>query len=130
MEVKQKSVGSVKKGDWVVIEGVACKVSSIQVSRPGKHGHAKVRIEAMGIDGKKRILLAPGHDSIDSPIIEKRIAQVLSVQGDTANVMDSETFETFDLEIPEELKGKIKEGVNVLYWKILNNRIMKQIRGE
>jgi len=39
--------------------------------------------------------------------IEKKTAQVLSIQGNTANVMDSETYETFDLEIPEELKGQV-----------------------
>jgi len=124
MEVRQKSVGSVQKGDWVVIENVPCKVTNVQISKPGKHGHAKVRIEAITLDGKRKSIVAPGHDNIDTPVIEKKVAQILSIQGDSANVMDTETFETFDLEIPEELKGKISEGMNVLYWKILDKKIM------
>ena len=130
MSTKPVSVGSLKKGNYVVLEGAACIVSDTQVSRPGKHGHAKVRLTAVGmIDGKKRVVVLPGHDNIDAPIIEKKFAQVLSITGDTANVMDNETYETFDLKIPEELKGSVVEGANVLYWIILNDKVMKQVQG-
>ena len=130
MTTKPVSVGGLKKGNYIVLEGAACVVSDTQVSRPGKHGHAKVRLTAVGIvDGKKRIAVMPGHDSVDAPIIEKKTAQVLSVSGDLANVMDAETYETFDLKIPEELKGQVAEGANILYWIILNDKVMKQIQG-
>jgi translation initiation factor 5A len=129
-EVKMSSAGSLKKGSYIVIEGAACTVTDIQTSRPGKHGHAKVRILAVGmIDGKKREAVMPGHDNIEVPIIQKRNAQVLSIHGKTANVMDAETYETFDLEIPEEIQG-LKDGSVVLYWVVLNDRIMKQIKPE
>jgi translation initiation factor 5A len=131
MSTVPKSVGTLQKGNYVVVDGVACIVSDTQTSRPGKHGHAKVRIVAVGIiDGKKREIVMPGHDSIDVPIIEKRTAQVLSINNNNANIMDSETFETFDITIPEELQGECKEGSNVLYWTILNDRVMKQIKPE
>jgi translation initiation factor 5A len=55
---------------------------------------------------------------------------VLSVSGDTANVMDAESYETFDLKIPEELKADVVEGAKVLYWIILGEKVMKQIKGE
>ncbi|MGM5487403.1 MAG: translation initiation factor IF-5A [Nanobdellota archaeon] len=126
-----KSVGSLKEGNYVVIDEAACTVSSTQTSRPGKHGHAKVRLEGVGlIDGKKRVVVMPGHDKIEVPIIDKRNAQVLSVTDGMANVMDSETYETFDLEIPEELKGQCKEGSTVLYWIILDDKVMKQVKSE
>ncbi len=130
-QVQPKSVGSLQKGNYVVVDGVASTVFSTQTSRPGKHGHAKVRIEAVGlIDGKKRQLVLPGHDMIDVPIIEKRAAQVLSINGTVANVMDEETYETFDLDIPEELRGECTEGSNILYWVILEDRVMKQVKKE
>ena len=47
--VKQSSVGSLNKGNYVVIDGVACKVTDTQTSRPGKHGHAKVNMMAVGV---------------------------------------------------------------------------------
>ena len=129
-ETKQASVGSLQRGSYIVIDGAACRVTSTQTSRPGKHGHAKVRLEAVGlIDGKKRVVVMPGHDNVAVPIVEKKNAQVLSIQGDTANVMDSATYETFDLKIPEDLKGQVVEGVNILYWEILDQKVMKQVKG-
>jgi translation initiation factor 5A len=130
MTVKIVSVGTLQKGDYVILEGAACKVTNTQTSRPGKHGHAKVRMEAVGlIDDKKRVAVMPGHDNVEVPIVEKKVAQVLSINGDIANVMDNTTYETFDLKVPEELKGKVVEGGQVLYWQILEDKIMKDIRG-
>jgi len=128
-ETKLTSVGSLSRGNYVMIDGAACRVTDTQVSRPGKHGHAKVRLSAMGlIDAKKRVVVMPGHDNIEVPVVDKRVAQVLSISGDAANVMDSETYETFDIKIPEELKGQCVEGCSVLYWVILNQKVMKQVK--
>jgi len=79
---KVTSVGSLTKGNYVIIEGAACKVTGTQTSRPGKHGHAKTRLEAVGIiDGKKRIIVMPGHDNVAVPIIEKKIKTNTKVNG-------------------------------------------------
>ena len=130
-ETKLASVGSLNKGNYVVVDGAACKVSDTQISRPGKHGHAKVRLSAVGLlDGKKRVIVMPGHDNIEVPIIDKRTAQVLSISGNTANVMDVETYETFDLEIPAELKEDCVEGCNVLFWVVLDSKVMKQVKSD
>jgi translation initiation factor 5A len=126
---KMVSVGSLKKGDTIIIDGAACKITDTTTSRPGKHGHAKVNMMAVGLlDGKKRNLVMPGHDKVEAPIIEKKTAQVLGITGNHANVMDSESFETFDLEIPEELAADIAEGKNVLYWELMGLKVMKQIK--
>jgi len=127
-EITLKSIGTLQKGNYIIIDGAACVVSSTQTSRPGKHGHAKVRMQAVGmIDGRKREIVMPGHDKVEVPIIGKKNAQVLSINGDLANVMDMETYETFDLVVPEELKGKLGEGDTVLYWEIMNDKVMKQV---
>jgi translation initiation factor 5A len=127
-EITLKSVGQLQKGNYVLLDGVACVVSGTQTSRPGKHGHAKVRLEAVGIiDGKKRQSVMPGHDSIEVPIIGKKNAQVLSINGKSANVMDMETYETYDLEIPDELAEQVVTGCVVLYWQIMNDRVIKQV---
>ncbi|MBW2997231.1 translation initiation factor IF-5A [Candidatus Woesearchaeota archaeon] len=129
-ETKKSDAGSMKPGSYMIVDGVASRVVDNQISRPGKHGHAKCRITAVGLlDGKKRVVVMPGHDKVDVPIIGKRTAQVLSIAGDTANVMDSETYETFDMPIPGELKGQVVEGAEVLYWVVLSERVMKQVKG-
>ena len=125
------SVSSLQKGKSVVIDNEACTVTDVSVSRPGKHGHAKVNLTAVGmIDGKKRNIIMPGHDKIAVPIIDNRTAQVLNINGNMANVMDMESYETFDLKIPEELKNQITEGCTVMYAIILNARVIKSIKSE
>lgn len=127
--IKFESIGHLKKGSGIVIDGVACTVTDVSVSRPGKHGHAKVNLMAVGmIDGRKRNLVMPGHDNVEVPIIGKNNAQVLSVSDDMANVMDSESYETFDIAIPKELQGEVTAGCTILYWQILTDKVMKAIK--
>ena len=129
-DTKMVAANNVQKGSFIILEGAACKVVDVEISKPGKHGHSKVRVSAVGlVDDKKRIVVMPGHDNVEVPIIEKRTAQVLSVHGDMVNVMDSETYETFDLKIPEEFKEQVVDGSSVLYWTILNEKIIKQVKG-
>lgn len=129
MNVRPGSVNEVKKGSSIMVDGVACKVTNIVKGKSGKHGHAKARIEAVGlVDNKKRVIVKPTSARIDIPIINKRVAQVLSVSDDKANVMDTESYETFDLDIPSELKDKVVEGVNVLYWDVVGTKVMKSVK--
>jgi len=126
---KMVSVGSLKRGDTIIIDGIPCRITETSTSRPGKHGHAKVNMMAVGIlDDKKRQLVMPGHDKVEAPIIEKKTAQVLSIAGNSASVMDMESYETFDLEIPDELKDSVKDGVEVLYWTLMGSKVMKQVK--
>lgn len=129
--ITHKGAGSLQKGNYVIVDGVACIVTDVSVSRPGKHGHAKVNLMAVGmLDGKKRNMVCPGHDNVEVPVIDKRNAQVLHQDNKSCSVMDSETYETFDLLIPDELKGKIQDGQTIVYWVILNDRVLKQIKNE
>lgn len=128
--IKLQSVGSLQKGSYIVIDGVACKVTDTATSRPGKHGHAKVNLMAAGlIDGKKRNLVLPGHDNVEVPIIEKKDAQVLSITNNVASCMDMETYETIELEVNEDIEG-VAEGDVILYWQILEDKVAKQIKSK
>ncbi|HLD11108.1 MAG TPA: translation initiation factor IF-5A [Candidatus Nanoarchaeia archaeon] len=126
-ETRQVQVNTLKSGSYVLLGGAPCVVKDIQTSKPGKHGAAKARIEGMGlIDNQKRIEIHGTQDKINVPIIGKKPAQILSINGDIASVMDVETYEMFELKIPDDLKGRIKEGDQVIYWEILNERVMRQ----
>ena len=126
---KVSDVGSIKVGGYIIVDDVACIVKNIQISKPGKHGSTKARVEAIGlIDDQKRIFIKPTSDRIEVPIIEKKNAQVLSIHDNLANVMDMDTYETFDLRIPEDLNLQVKEGDQVLYWIILDEKILKQVK--
>lgn len=129
MEKQIKQVSSLKVGGFVIFDNKACRIIDMQISKTGKHGHPKARISAVGIiDNSKIIKVYPGHDKVEVPIIEKEAAQVLSMHGETVNVMDAKTYETFDLKISEDLKNKLKEGDTISYWKIMGQRIMMKSR--
>ena len=116
-----------KVGTNIIVDGIPCTVKKMDVSKTGKHGHAKVRIEAVGIiDGQKKIFVVPGHERMEVPLVEKRKAQVLSITDNKASIMDLESFETIEVNIPEELKGEIKENDNVEYWNVEGSKIIKR----
>ena len=122
-------IKSLKPGRYCVIDGEPCKVLSMTTSVPGKHGAAKARLEAIGLfDNKRRSIVKPAHTEIEVPIVDKRVGQVLSISGDVAQLMDMETYETFDAKIPEEVKSSIKEGGEVSYWVIMERKMIMQIR--
>lgn len=121
----QAEAKDLKPGRYVVIDDEPCKVLSISTSKPGKHGSAKARIEAIGIiDGKRRELVKPGSATVDVPIIEKLGAQVLSVSENSVQLMDLSDYSTFECAVPEELKGKLSEGQEVVYWKMMGKKLL------
>ncbi len=117
----------VRVGTNIMVDGKPCTVKKVDISKTGKHGHAKARIEAVGIlDGNKKVFVIPGHDRLEVPMIDKRKGQVLS-KNDTVSIMDLESFETFDVECPdEELKNQLEESGNVEYWDIEGQKIIKR----
>ena len=127
MVLKVVDATELRIGSNVIIDGEPYTVRSMDSSKTGKHGHAKCRIEAIGIlDGKKRVLVVPGHERLEVPMIEKKKCQVLSVLGDKASIMDLESFETLDVKIDEELKEIVKEGEQAEYWQINEERMIKR----
>ena len=115
-------------GTYLLLDDVAHQVKKMDISKTGKHGHAKVRFEAVSaFTGKKKVAVVPGHDKFEVPMINKKEAQVLSVSGTTASLMDSESFENFDLEIGEDLQGSVSDGVSVEYWDIEGEKLLKKV---
>ena len=124
MSTKVVEIKTLKVGKYIVLGGEASKITSLTTSSPGKHGAAKARLEAVGIfDNQKRSIV---NTKVDIPIIDKRVGQVLSIQGNNVQLMDMENYDTLDLPMPEELKDQITEGIEVDYIVALGNmKIMR-----
>ena len=128
MPLKVTNAHELRPGSYVIIDGAPCVVRSVDISKTGKHGASKARIEAVGvIDDKKRVIVKPGHEKFDVPLIEKKKGQVLSLEGENANLMDIESFETLSVVVQAELKETLKEGVQVEYWVVENEKIIKRL---
>ena len=116
MSTEQAEVRELKEGRYVNIDDEPCKILSISTSKPGKHGEAKARIEAVGIfDGNKRSVVYPVKHRVLVPMIDKRQAQVISIQGNEAQLMDLETYEMFQLPVPEDVRESLTAGGDIQY---------------
>jgi len=114
-EKKFADAGHLKPGSYVLIEDEPCQVKSVEKSKPGKHGAAKVRVTAMGIFKEtKKNLLKPTDASVDVPIVLKGSAQVVALMGAQIQIMDLESYETFNLEKPKDVPD-LASGVEVEY---------------
>lgn len=117
---KPVDVGSIRVGQYILIDNEPCRIVEYEKSKPGKHGAAKARIVAIGLfTEQKKNVISPVDAKIEVPIIEKRSGQVIALMGESVQIMDLETYETFETPLPKgDLKSKLNSGVEVEYWKM------------
>ncbi|HUV61521.1 MAG TPA: translation initiation factor IF-5A [Thermoplasmata archaeon] len=116
MAWEQAEVRTLKEGRYINIDDEPCKITSISTSKPGKHGEAKARIEAVGIfDGGKRSVVYPVKHKVQVPLIDKRQAQIVTIVGSEVQLMDLDTYEIFQVPIPDDLKDSLTPGESIQY---------------
>jgi len=119
-EKKFEGAGSLKPGHLVLIDGEVCQVRSVEKSKPGKHGAAKVRVTAFNIfTDQKRGLLKGTDSEVEIPIVPKATAQVVATLGEVIQIMDVVTYETLDAPKNPEVPN-LKSGEQVEYQKYGN----------
>lgn len=125
---EQAEARTLKEGRYMLIDDEPCKIDSITKSKPGKHGAAKVRIEGKNIfTGAKRTFMGSVTDKIWVPSMDRRNAQILAVMGDQAQLMDGETFETFELPIGD-VQG-VEAGKDCVYIEAMGTRMLQSVSG-
>ena len=125
-----KTIGTVKdlkKGRYVLIDDVPCKVVDMQTSKPGKHGAAKARVTAIGIfDGSKKQLLKPVDANCEIPVVDRRKGQVIADLGENLQLMDMETYETFELKKPDDIA--LEAGQEIEYMDVMGQKMITRGR--
>ena len=131
VSIKKSEAKSLKPGTYFLIEGEPCRVVSVEKSKPGKHGAAKANIVAVGFfDNRKRNVIMPADRMVDVPLIDKTSATVIADLGETLSLMDSETFETYEVPKPtdEEVASKIELNVAVEVWNVMDTKIIVRVK--
>jgi translation initiation factor 5A len=131
LSIKKTVVKSLKPGSYFIIDDEPCRVISIEKSKPGKHGSAKANITAVGFfDNRKRNVIMPADRMVDVPLIDKKSATVIADMGETYSLMDSETYETFEVEKPkdQEIADKIELNVGVEVWDVLGKNVIVRVK--
>jgi len=128
MVLKIINATEAKSGTMILIDNEPYTVRSNDISKTGKHGHAKCRMEAIGIfTGKKKVITCPGHERFDVPHVDKKRAQVLSVSEGNASVMDLESYETSDLPFHKDLKEKMEPEKQVEVWDVEGKKVIMRV---
>ena len=131
MSIKKAEAKSMKSGSYFLIDGEPCRVISMEKSKPGKHGSAKENIVAIGFfDNRKRNVIMPADRMVDVPLIDKTSATVIADMGENYSLMDSETFETYEVPKPkdEEIASKIELNVAVEVWHVMDTKIIVRVK--
>jgi len=120
---EQTEIGKLKEGRYMVIDEEPCKILGISISKPGKHGAAKSRIDAVGLfDGVKRSIVQPVSAKTYVPIVERKSGQVITVTGNVIQMMDMKDFQTIEITTePDKLSG-IEVGKEIMYIESMGKR--------
>ncbi|MBA3750175.1 MAG: translation initiation factor IF-5A [Nitrosopumilus sp.] len=124
-------LGSLKVGSYIIIDGEPCRIVSYDHSKPGKHGSAKARVAAIGVfDGSRHSLVSPVSANIEVPLINKNSGQIISISGQTLQIMDLETFEVFETSaVEDDIRDKVTQSSEVEYWKVLDRIKIVRVKG-
>ena len=123
---EQTEARMLKEGRYMLIDDEPCKIDSISKSKPGKHGAAKCRIEGRSIfTGAKKSYMGSVTDKVWVPQMDRRSAQILAIMGDQAQIMDSESFETFELPIGD-VEGA-EAGKDCVYIEAMGQRMLTSV---
>lgn len=126
---QQVEAGKLRNGSFVMIDGEPCEVRDVSKSSPGKHGSAKAKIKARGLfDEKDRHITKPADTMMMSPDLDKKEGQVVSIDGNIAQVMDMDSYETEEMDIPDEFDAS--EGDTVDYWVVDDRKLFKGVKEE
>jgi translation initiation factor 5A len=78
----------------------------------------------------KRTYMSPAVSRIEVPLIEKKTAQVIAVGPDTVQLMDLQSFQVFEVELPKEpeLRASLQAGAEVEYWSVMGRKVLVRVK--
>lgn len=110
-------------GSWFIHEKEPWQVKRVEVVVYGTHSHSKTKLYAKNLyGGGEKVLVFGHHDPVETVGIVRKSASVIAKLKDKIQIMDSQSYETFDAETQKELFEQLNEGDNVTFVEF-NGRI-------
>lgn len=117
-------VGELGKGSYVIVNEEPCVITKKSQTTDDENVQEKVYVEGL-FDGQKRTFVKSTDDKVEVPVVERGDAQVLAIIGNSAQLLDLSSYETFEVQIPLELRGEVEEGDEVEYTQALGRKKME-----
>lgn len=110
------NASELKAGMYFLMNGEPAYVKRREIIAVGTHCHSKIKIYYSDINGKGEKNANFGHtDRVDILDIIKKTGQLLSKSRNNAQVMDMQTYETFDAAADAELLESLNENDEVIF---------------
>ncbi len=101
----------VERGAYFKVRNDIYKLKRKELIAVGTHSHTKLKFFAKALFGGGEKDFTFGHtDNVEILDISKKRGQIISIEGKRAQVMDSESYETFDAEITDDVTDNLVEG--------------------
>lgn len=117
------SVNDLRVGGNIILKSNPCRIVSIDISKTGKHGHAKASVTGLDIftDKKYEQSFSTGHP-VQSFIITRKQYQVLDIVGSELSLLDSDNNTRNDMNLPndEELSALVIEYCGDCYITVMS----------
>lgn len=130
MEKTTAVIKELKPNGFVLMDDTPCRVEKVVVSSAGKHGASKCRVDAIGLlDNRRRSIVKPAGETVDVPMVTKKKGQVLALLGNNkAQIMDLNDFSVMEMDIPEERRDQIIQGIEIDYFEVCDIKTLKELK--
>ncbi len=128
---RMAKVSELEPGSYVIVNEEPCVVTKKSEASPGNEEEMKkekVYVEGL-FDSQKRTFVKSIDSKVEVPVVESGIAQVMAIIGNSAQLMDMESYETFEVTIPLELRGELEDGDEVEYTQALGRKKIERKKG-
>jgi translation initiation factor 5A len=96
-------ISHVKVGKYLMIKGHPCKITSLLLSKPGKHGSCKANVTGLCQHCNKKFNMAglPGHSNGQAPDISKLEVELIACEDFVFTLMDDggETYDEMEIDV-------------------------------
>ena len=110
-------VGSLRRGDIVILEGEPFRIDSIQSVVISRHSHTKIKMELTGMfSGAKKIMSLSPHKTMEKVDIKRKHGQLIAkISEDVGQIMDMMDYTIYEAHVPKDLMERMGEGDELIY---------------
>ena len=110
-------VGSLRRGDIVVLEGEPFRVDSIQSVVISRHSHTKIKMDLTGMfSGAKKVMSMSPHKTMEKVDIKRKHGQLIAkISEDVGQIMDMMDYTIYEAHVPKDLMERMGEGDELIY---------------
>lgn len=105
-----------EKGNWIFYNNELYLVKRKEVVVFGTHSHSKTKLYLQNIKGgSEKAFVFSNHDRLEIVDLMRKTGQLISKFGSKAQLMDSYSYETFDITLDKKMASSLNEGDEVIF---------------